>query len=118
MRVVCTTIINSEDGEAMNGPPIDTSQLYSASFQAVFTDLTAAGTFKLQASNDPTGQDRRVFQPTNWTDIPNATITITAGVGPILPLPSMTYSFIRAVWTPSDEPESGGAILNMNAVGV
>ncbi len=69
----------------------------SLSAQGVFTDNSAAGTLKLQWSND-------VVAPTHWTDIASSSISVTAGgtVGTIV-LPCC-FEWIRVTYT-----RSGGA---------
>lgn len=119
MRNLNCIALSAADTASQNGPAMDTNQWIAASFQAVFGDATAAGTFKLQASND-TYNDRYnypqgTFTPTNWTDIPNQTASITSGGSAILTIPQCAYRWIRAVYTRS----GGGSttiIVNVNAL--
>lgn len=119
MRNINCIALSADDSVSSNGSAIDSNQLVSSSFQAIFGDATAAGTFKIQASNDtynarynyPEG----TFAPANWTDIPNATASIASGASAILLLGQMSYRWVRAVYTSS----SGGSttiIVNMNAL--
>lgn len=101
MRNVCCNILSAADSLTTNGSQIDANQLVSASFQSYFGDTSAAGTFKIQASNDPTGPQtsRQNFVATHWTDIPDATATITSGASAIITIANMAYSWVRAVYT-------------------
>lgn len=118
MRNAQIQILNAADTTTQTGAAIDVNQVVSASFCPVFGDVTAAGTVKIQCSNDLTlGQARRDFTPTNWNDIPNATSTIASGVGPAIIINSMNFSYIRAVYTSA----SGGSStvkVNMNVLSV
>jgi len=82
----------------------------NATVQAKFTDAAAAGTLKLQASNDP-------VNPTNWSDIVGSSIAVAAGATSLTPsLPNaLSYQFIRAAFVRS----AGAGTINayMNAVG-
>lgn len=78
---------------------VDARFLWSATVQAAFTDGAAAGTLKLQSSNDPAAQ-------THWNDIPSATASVASGATtttPILSTP-LCYQWIRVAFA-----SSGGA---------
>lgn len=119
MRQVNKQVLNGADTGTIDGIQIDSNQLVSASFQAVFGDTSAVGVVKLQASND-IYQDR--YQPgnftvVNWTDIPNQTASITGGVSALLTVPQMSYRWVRVVYTAA----SGGSstlVVNMFALSV
>jgi len=119
MRNVNCTILSATDTTSHNGAAVDSNQLVSASFQAVFGDASAAGTVLIQASNDeynarynfPSG----TFTPTNWTAVPNATATVTGGASALITIAQMCYRWIRVVYTSA----SGGSTtitVNMNAL--
>jgi len=116
MRNSQVKILSAGDTSSQTGSSYFTGQLVSASFAPVFGDVTAAGTLKIQCSNDvPVGAPQS-FIPTNWSDIPNATSTIVAGVGPAIVIPNMCFGWIRAVYTRA----SGGSstvVVNMNQLG-
>lgn len=123
MRNLCTTILSGLDSGSLTGSAIDTNQTISASFQFATTDSASAGTVKIQASNDnpnPSGKASLTptFVPTNWTDIPNATITYTASTtsGLIL-IPVMSFRYIRAVFTETTAG-SGTLSVQMNSLSV
>jgi hypothetical protein len=100
------------------GPAIDSNQLLSFSAQAVFSDGSAAGTLKFQASDDiynarynyPEGN----FAPSNWSDIPNATAAVTSGGTVMIPKTEICYRWIRAVFTTS--AGAGTVIVSLNAL--
>lgn len=118
MRNVCVTALSAADDVSRTGAKIDANQLINASFQPVFSDVDAAGSVKVQASNDPTlGVPRDTFTPTNWSDVPNASAAVVAGVAPMIVLQNMSFSWIRVVFTQTS-PGTGAVTVNMNAVGV
>lgn len=119
MRHVNDTVLSAVDTGSANGILIDANQLITASFQASFGDATAAGTFKIQASNDPTPAGNMAlpggFAPTNWTDIPSQTATIASGASALLTINYVSYRWLRAVFIYS----SGGSstiTVNMEAL--
>jgi hypothetical protein len=108
MREVNVAILSAADTTSQTGSQIDSNQLIIASFQAVFGDSTAAGTVAIQGSNDVAPlqySSPTTFTATNWTNIPNATATITAGASAMILIPQMSFRWIRAVYTSS----SGGS---------
>ncbi len=119
MRVVVQKSINAVVNSAsINGSAINASQLINASFQTINSDTDVEGTVKIQASNDlpPAGQ-LAPFTPTNWSDIPNATSAVAAGVGPVIVLQNMAYQFVRAVFTKTVDG-TGTMSVTMNAQGI
>lgn len=117
MKSAQVNIYSASNASSSNGSAIDVNQIVSASFQIVTTDATAAGTFKLQFSNDLPTTDRQNFVPTNWTDIPSASAVMAAGVAPGIVIANMAFSYIRVSFTRS----AGAAVLtkvNMNQLSV
>ncbi len=120
MKNVNAEVLNISDAATVNGGKIDASQIYSATFHAIWTDSDAAGTVKIQASNDlcPPGNLPSSFTPTNWIDIPSASATITAAAGNqklIALTPAVGYRWLRIVWTQTT-PGSGLIKVNMFAI--
>jgi hypothetical protein len=113
MRQVNVNVLSAVDTASHNGAQIDSNQLYNISFQAVFGDTSAAGTFFIQGSNDvcPVGQGAQLFVVTNWTNIPNATSTITAGASALILIAPTCYRWLRAVYTRSS---GGSSTINVN----
>ena len=119
MRNETVIILSASDASSQSGMQVDTNQILCASFQAVFGDATAVGTVKIQASNDiyNSGYTPGSFAVTNWSDIPSASATITAGGIALIPKTDLCYRWIRAVYTSS----SGGSStvnITMNALGI
>lgn len=78
----------------INGAAISSLQLVSCSAQISATG-TAAGTFKLQASDD------QVFLPTlpsHWNDITGATVSVSGANSYLIPKIDLCYEYIRAVY--------------------
>lgn len=113
----CFQVWQVSDASNATSSKIDTGQWLSASFQASFgADGAAAGTLKVQASNDPCpyGNQAKNFTPTNWTDVSGATATVTAGGSVLIPLTTVNYRWLRLVWTPTGG--AGTLTVNANAV--
>lgn len=105
------------------GAAIDVGQVISASFQVVSNSSDAAGTVKIQMSNDNPGPNGKAVQgnfvPTNWTDVTSATIAVSSGAGPALILATVCYRWLRVVYTRSGGGASDKYIkVNMNTLGV
>lgn len=103
MRNVNTNCLTSTINQSVTGNTLDTNQWVAASFHAYFSTAMAAGTLKLQASNDinTTQYNTQGFQPTNWVDIPNQSATITSGTSAILTVANSAYRWLRAIYTTS-----------------
>lgn len=101
MRNVPVTMVNAVDTSTQTGAPVFVGQQVAASFTAVFGDVTAAGTVKIQGSNEFPVGDPSKYVPSNgsFADIPSATSTIASGVGPAIIISSLSFQFIRAVFT-------------------
>lgn len=115
MRKLSQLVLSGADTGSVNGSQLDCGEWVSASFQIVFGDSTAAGTFKLQASNDifqPGGQSSN-FTVTNWTDIPSATATIASGASALITVNVMSYRWIRAVYT---RASGGSTTVSVNVL--
>lgn len=112
--------LSAVDTASINGPQIDSIGLVSASFHIYFGDATAAGTVKIQASNDINNARNMAaidgFVVTNWVDIPNATATIASGAPALITISQLSYGWLRVVYTRS----GGGSTtihVNMDALG-
>lgn len=93
-------IQSASNASTINLPAVPVNQAFYVSAQVIQGDSSAAGTVKLQASNDlaPAGQ-LATFTPTNWSDISGATATVTSGGTVLIPTTIICYQWIRAVWT-------------------
>lgn len=99
----------------VTGTAIPASHLIQGSFQVITGDVAVAGTVRVQMSNDQDGSgdyDAGSFTPTNWSDIPSATSTVTAGVGSPILLTTMAYRWIRVLFTRT----GGTTTITVNAL--
>lgn len=89
---------------------VDSRFYINATVQAKFTDGSAAGTLKLQGSNDPTA-------PTNWNDIPSMTSSVTSGATTTTPTTAtpLCFQWIRVVFASTGG--SGTITANLHANG-
>jgi hypothetical protein len=102
MRNAQFEMLSGSDGGDVTGAAFFAGQWIAGSFVPVFGDASAAGAVKLQVSNyPPVGSAYKDFTPpaSSWADIPNATSTITSGVGPAIVIGSMAFAYIRAIYT-------------------
>ena len=119
MRTFDFIAINASDAVSQTSVAFDTQNIFRISALAVFGDATAAGSIKLQASNDflnasPTSQGS--FVPTNWVDIPSATATVTAGAKTLIPATEIAYRYVRIVFTQTT-PGSTTVVVNVHGMG-
>lgn len=101
-------MLSAVDTSTQTGSAVFCGQFFAGSFTSTFQDSSATGTIKVQASNEPAPRGNLgSYSPSaaSWNDIPNATSTITSGVGPAIVLPTLNYQYIRVVFTYS----SGGS---------
>jgi len=107
VRNTPVTMINAVDTSTQTGAPIFSGQFVSGCFTSVFGDTSAAGTIKIQGSNEIPVGDPNKYVPSNasFNDIPNATSSITSGVGSAIAISTLSYQYVRAVYTSS----SGGS---------
>jgi hypothetical protein len=96
------TIPSTSVTPSFNGAAIDTGQMLYISAQAITSGSSSpVFTVKLQASNDicTTGNQPTPFVPTNWTDIPNATVSVSANGSTMIPKTEICYRWVRVVVT-------------------
>lgn len=122
MRNLQATILSGASSGSVTGSAIDVGQTMSASFQVVTAAVDAAGTVKIQISNDNPGANglavQGSFVPTNWSDLTSATITVASGAGAPLVLPNMCFRWIRAIYTRSGGGSAAVITIEMNSLGV
>lgn len=95
---------------------IDSNQLVNMTVQCIMSVTDVVGTVKLQGSNDSAGTAYDdIFQPTNWSDIPNASSTITAGVAPMIVVSNLSCQWVRVVFTRS--AGTGTVVVKFSAAG-
>lgn len=98
MRELNLTIIPSRAAATVNSVAINAENLFAISGQFVGTG-SAAGTLKLQASNDAPVINGQGGAPTNWADIPSATVTIAGAGVYLLPKTDICYQWVRFAYT-------------------
>lgn len=93
MRYTTDTVFAGANSAGnLTSAAIDCTAMFGASFQAVFTDGTSAGTLKVQVSND-------ISNPSAWSDFPSGSVAVTAGGTVFLPIKDLCAAFMRLVWT-------------------
>lgn len=111
MRNVPVQVMSvTNDSQNQTGAAFEIQQVYSASFCPIFSETSVGGTLKIQGSNDSAVGALTQFTPTNWNDIPNATSTITSGVGSAIVVEPIPFQYIRVVFTHSSGGTTGGTI--------
>ena len=119
MRTVNDSLCSGQSmGSSYNGSAQSVEQIYGFSVQAVYTG-TPTGTLKLQASNDapPAGSSSGSWAPTNWTDIPTQSVSLTGSAGSTLfEVANSNYRFIRLVYVQSASTGSLSARFNGKGV--
>jgi hypothetical protein len=99
MRQLNDNIVTVQAAASVNSAAIPSENLLYISAQLAATG-SAAGTMKLQASNDNTnGEDNTV--PTNWSDIPSATVSVSGAGAFLIPITNLCYQYVRVVYTNS-----------------
>src|ERR1051326_4982637 len=106
MRFLNDPLFNATSQTSKNSDALDSSQMEAASVQVYFSDAAAAGTLKVQVSNDHWGAGNlpEPFTPTHWNDLSGASVTVAAGATSLIPRFDVCYQWIRLVWT-----STGGA---------
>lgn len=93
-----TAIPAGTDGDAAyTSAAIDTQCWVTFSVQGTTTS-TAAGTIKVQVSNDPMPYSGATLV---WTDLASASVAVSAGSNGIIPKTDCSYRWIRLVYTKS-----------------
>lgn len=96
MRSYNEPIINAADASTNQTSIIVKSEnLHKLSLHVSMTG-TAAGTVKIQMSND---EPANGLAPSNFVDISGATVAVSAGGNFIIPSFDICYNYIRAVYT-------------------
>lgn len=96
----------------LTGNTIWAGQLFAVSAQSSVTG-TVAGTMKFQFSNDVVAPG---VAPTNWSDIPNATVAISNTALYAIAKTDLCYNYIRLVYVSTSG--SGTMTASINAQGV
>lgn len=85
--------VTNTNGQTTTTGAFDLSSMTQVSAQAVFSDNAAAGTLKLQVSNDPPASTGK--SPTNWSDVSGATATVASGATSLIVNTNVSYCWGR-----------------------
>jgi hypothetical protein len=103
---ILATVAASGTNTYTSTNPQDTAQIIAGSVQVISTG--AVGTAKLQASNDKKN-------PSNWTDISGATVSVTGTGIFLIPKMDLCYRYIQLVYTNSSG--TGNITANFQGIG-
>lgn len=98
---------------------IDVRFNFGYALQAVYTGSTISGTLKLQGSCDPATGYSPIGGPTNWTDISNSSVVISAAGSQLYNVTDVMYNWVRLVYTDASSGTSDGvltAIINVKGI--
>lgn len=111
MRQNNYNVIGLQAAASINSIAVSTENVLMCSVQFTGTG-TVVGTMKIQASND------NVYAPavpSNWSDIPSATISVSAAGTFLIPKTELSYKYIRVVFTLSSG--SGNMSAQLQSIG-
>lgn len=92
MKFANDSVLSAGDMSAsVNSDNVKLDQIYGFSFHAIFTGAPV-GTFKLQASNDPSA-------PTNWADIPDSEQPVVGSGDIFWNYNGAFYKWVRVVYS-------------------
>ena len=108
------TVLNAN----LNSEQMPLYNIYGYSIQAVYTG-TPTGTFKLQASSDPV-YPASPSVVTNWTDIADSSVAVTAAGDTTWNVYNVMYNFVRLVYVDGSAGASTAVltISTFNAKGI
>lgn len=95
MRQVNENIIAVQNAATLTTAAIPAQNLFNCSAQLAATG-SAAGTLKIQASND---NPVNGAAPTNFSDIPSASIAVSGAGAFLIPKTDLCYQYVRLVYT-------------------
>lgn len=119
MKNMAIRVINHINSSSVNSDPIDCSNIFSISAQAVSTGSPTV-VVKLQASNDPPASlplDANGKPiPQNWTDISGASVSVGAAGTFLIPKLDICYQYIRVVST-TGSADTGNTAVDIKVLG-
>ena len=104
MRSYSVIAIPSQSAATVNSINISASYFFSFSVQFNAMGGGAAGSVKVQVSNDNASGISTV--PTNWSDLPGASVSISGAGSYLIPRQESCYAWLRLVYT-----NSGGGTI-------
>ncbi len=91
MQIANTLAINGvANSSTVLSAAISSRFFTSVSAVATFTDAAAAGTLKLQTTNDIA-----VNSATKWVDVPSTSQTVASGATTLIPITQVCYEWLR-----------------------
>ena len=96
MRQINDPIIPLQVASTVTTSAIPALNLFYCSVQ-IATTGSAGGTLVLQASNDDS--EAANFTPTNWSNIPGATVSVTGAGAFLIPKTDLCYQWVRLIYT-------------------
>jgi len=115
MRFANEALISGADASAnQTSEAFDSSYVMAGSVQAVATGVTAAGTLKVQASNDMPLPGRA---PTNWSDVTGLSVAVAAPGVVLIPKFDVCYQWLRLVFTQSGGANDGLITATIKSIG-
>lgn len=119
MRMLQSKIVDAVDiATAPASAAIDASYLYSISAQVIVAGSSPVGVLKLQCSNDPIVAANLAADttPSHWSDIPNATVSVSGTGVFLVPKTDLSYQWIRALWVVTSG--TGTVTVNIKTIGL
>lgn len=113
MKFINEQVLSGSVASNANSKAIYSAFLLYASLQIVSTGSPTAS-FKIQASND-VGNPQLNFTPTNWFDVPSATVTLSGSGVVAIPKTDIAYTWIRVVRTGGGTGTADVTIFGMGA---
>jgi hypothetical protein len=118
MRFVRYNTIQAKDASVnqTSAVPMDISSVVAASAQVVMTG-TAAGTVKIQVSNDAPNSTEVSGVPnvTNWSDVSGASVNVSGAGTYLIPVINISYQYMQIVYTKGSG--TGTITVNVKTIG-
>jgi hypothetical protein len=97
MRQLHINAIPSQTAATVNSAAILAVNLFYCSAQISVTGA-GAGTLVIQASDDDLTNEP-TLSPTNWSNIPSATVSVTGAGTYLIPTTTLCYQYVRVSYT-------------------
>lgn len=112
MKFSNETALNQADADGaatQSSSAIDALSMVSASVQGVAVGGTITGALKVQFSND-------AKNPTNWSDVPSATVAVSAAGVVAIPKFETAYRWIRVFYTKTTSASGATITAQVNSL--
>jgi hypothetical protein len=120
MRQFNIQALNVTDPDSnLEGSAILAVNLFAASVQVVTDGTDIEGTVVLQGSNDCRQDESQTtaFTPTNWADIADTSLSISANGVLISSKIDLCYEWIRVKFTSTEPTATGSVIVRLKVLG-